>query len=232
VFDGFATLTAQEPQEISGQEEEVLAEPVAAARPVPTPAKIGADSSALAASRPAALRADPAAALYEWEFRMPENRNRTGLWLSLSLLLVLAFGIQTAFFYRNEILVTIPEVRRLYGTTCALLGCSIDLPRLSGYLHIETSDLRAPDPEHPNEIELLVSVRNRAPIDLAFPSFELTLTDSNEQAIARRVFMPSEYARDRTRSAVLPAGAELPVRLLLDTGTLRAAGYRLYLFYP
>jgi hypothetical protein len=30
----------------------------------------------------------------------------------------------------------------------------------------------------------------------------------------------------------LKAGAELPIRLFLDTGELRAAGYRLYLFYP
>lgn len=232
VFDGFATLTAQEPQEVLGSDVEDLRTSAADIRPSPRPANGKTDAASIAPPRAAAVLPDPAAALYEWEFRMPENRQRAGLWLSLSLLLLLAFGVQAAFFYRNEILVTIPAARGLYGKACAVLGCPVGLPRLSGYLHIETSDLRVPDPEHPNEIELLVSVRNRAPIELAFPSFELTLTDSNEQTIARRVFMPSEYAKDRARGVVFPAGTELPVRLFLDTGTLRAAGYRVYLFYP
>jgi hypothetical protein len=68
------------------------------------------------------------------------------------------------------------------------------LPGLSNYLHIEASDLKL-DPSHPNEIHLLLSVRNRAPIDLAYPAFELTLTDSREQAIARRVFLPASICR-------------------------------------
>ena len=35
---------------------------------------------------------------------------------------------------------------------------------LSSYLHIEASDLKAPDPSRPSEIELLIAVRNRAPV--------------------------------------------------------------------
>jgi hypothetical protein len=108
----------------------------------------------------------------------------------------------------------------------------VALPRLSSFLHIEASDLKAPDPARPNEIELLVSVRNRAPMEQDYPAFELTLTNSQEQTIARRVFLPAEYLRWMDAADGLKAGAELPIRLFLDTGELRAAGYRLYLFYP
>ncbi len=53
-----------------------------------------------------------------------------------------------------------------------------------------------------------------------------------EQAIARRVFLPAEYLPPAAQAAGLKGGTELPINLFLDTGALRAAGYRLYLFYP
>jgi len=78
----------------------------------------------------------------------------------------------------------------------------------------------------------MIAVRNRAPVEQDYPAFELTLTNSQEQAIARRVFLPAEYLQWIDAAHGLKAGAELPIRLFLDTGELRAAGYRLYLFYP
>jgi hypothetical protein len=103
---------------------------------------------------------------------------------------------------------------------------------LSNYLHIEASDLKAIDPSHPNEIQLLLSVRNRAPVELAYPAFELTLTNALEQPVLRRVFLPAEYLPPTAQAGGLNAGTEMPIQLYLDTGAVRAAGYRLYLFYP
>ena len=60
---------------------------------------------------------------------------------------------------------TLPQTRGYYAQLCELLGCSIELPRLSHYLHIEFSDLKAVDPLRPNEMLLLLSIRNRAPIE-------------------------------------------------------------------
>lgn len=177
-------------------------------------------------------RPDPAASLYEWEFRMPEAPRRTGLWLGLSALLLTTLAAQAAYAFRTELAVMLPQARNLYVQACERLGCSVPLPRLSGYLHIDASDLKAVDPTRPNEIELMLSVRNRAPVDVDYPAFELTLTNAQDQTIARRVFAPREYLAGADAATGLRAGAELPVRLFLDTGTLRAAGYRLYLFYP
>lgn len=247
VFDAFATLTARDPAAVP-MIDPVLptaVPPAGAPAPAPEPAataasvKPVASSEAAGPSRPArqfpkaaiADRPDPAASLYEWEFRMPAAPRRNGLWLALSTLLLVALGAQAAYAFRTEMTVALPQTRELFLQACARLGCNVPLPRLSGYLHIDASDMKAVDAARPNEIELSLSVRNRAPVDVDYPAFELTLTNSQDQTIARRVFMPREY-RASADAGGLGAGAELPIRLLLDTGTLRAAGYRVYLFYP
>ena len=234
IFDAFATLTAQEPQLASR-------EPAASAAQQPRQDQPAVEASAQPIfaeppisqkAKPQLGRPDPAASLYEWEFRMPESPRRTLFWTLLALMLSIVLAVQAAYAFRTEIMVLLPQTRSYYTRFCESLGCIIGLPTLSNYLHIEESDLKAVDPSHPSEIQLLLSVRNRAPIELAYPAFELTLTNSMEQAVARRVFLPAEYLPPTARAGGLKAGTELPIQLYLDTGALRAAGYRLYLFYP
>ena len=234
IFDAFATLTAQEPQPASQ-------EPAASAAKAPEENRsafepgeraAAADSPMIRNDGPQPLRPDPAASLYEWEFRMPESPQRTVLWTVLTLILSIVLAGQAAYAFRTELMVLVPQTRSYYVRFCQSLGCTIGLPKLSNYLHIEASDLKAVDPSHPSEIQLLLSVRNRALIELAYPAFELTLTNSLEEAIARRVFLPAEYLPPAAQTGGLKAGTEMPIQLFLDTGALRAAGYRLYLFYP
>jgi predicted Zn finger-like uncharacterized protein len=234
IFDAFATLTAQEPQ-IASQEPAASAvvqseEHRSAVESSERPPVAG--SPIIRNDRPQLVRPDPAASLYEWEFKMPESPRRAVLWTILVPLLSIVLAGQAAYAFRTELMVLLPQTRSYYTRICESFGCTIGLPKISNYLHIEASDLKAVDPSHPNEILLLVSVRNRAPVDLAYPAFELTLTNSLEQAIARRVFLPSEYLPPAAQAGGLKAGTELPVQLFLDTGVLRAAGYGLYMFYP
>ncbi|MEO8164853.1 MAG: zinc-ribbon and DUF3426 domain-containing protein [Betaproteobacteria bacterium] len=230
IFDAFATLTAQEPQR-------PVLDPPASLASAPHQGALAADSEAPSPSgystqKMQPNRPDPAAALYEWEFRMPESSPRTLLWTLCVLLMCMTLAVQAAFAFRSEIEVLLPQSRNTYMRACEALGCTTGLPKLSNYLHIEISDLKALDPSHPQEIQLLLSIRNRAPIELAYPAFELTLTDMLEQSMARRVFLPREYLPSDAPADGFKAGTELPIQLYLDTGTLRAAGYRLYLFYP
>lgn len=232
IFDAFATLTAQEPQ---------LAplNPVVAPTPLEETATNWEDSRAGVSAAPvsqkgklALARPDPAAALYEWEFKMPESPRRTALWTILTLVMVTGLMAQAAYVFRTGMMVLLPQMRSYYALICDSIGCPVGLPKLSNYLHIEASDLKVADPSHPDEIQLLLSVRNRAPVDLAYPAFELTLTNSSEQPVARRVFLPAEYLLPAMPTGGLKAGTELPLELYLHTGAVRAAGYRLYLFYP
>ena len=231
IFDAFATLTAQEPQR-APQDPDIPP-------PLEEYAKTGQDwqpgfsvAPVSQKGKPAPVRPDPAAALYEWEFKMPESPRRTALWTILALMMVTGLVAQAVYVFRTEMMILLPQTRSYYTKLCESIGCVVALPKLSNYLHIEASDLKVVDPSHPNEIQLLLSVRNRAPVELAYPAFELTLTNPVEQAVARRVFLPAEYLSPPMQTGGLKAGTELPLQLNLDTGTLRAAGYRLYLFYP
>src|SRR5258708_18566058 len=234
IFDAFATLTAREPQLASP-------EPAIPATQKPRQEQTAVDAKAQPSfaqapisqkDKPKTVRPEPATSLYEWEFKMPESPRRTFLWSILASMLLFVLAAQAAYTFRTELMVLVPQSRGYYMRLCESLGCVIGLPKLSNYLHIEASDLKAADPAHPNEIQLLLSVRNRAPIEMAYPAFELTLTNVLEQSVARRVFLPAEYVPPNAQAGGLKAGTEMPIQLYLDTGALRAAGYRLYLFYP
>ena len=69
--------------------------------------------------------------------------------------------------------------------------------------------------------------------DVACGAAELTLTDTQDNPIARRVFQPGEYlAPQNPPEQAFPANTDIPVRLWIEAKEITAAGYRLYVFYP
>lgn len=238
VFDAFATLTAREPQGLQATEPPAVPpadEPTAPAV-APEPAVEAAEPTTPSPTTPASTiplppRPDPAAALYEWEFRMPAPPRRTGLWIALCVLMLLALAAQAAFVWRTEISLLYPPAHEWVRRLCTAAGCEVFPARLSSHLHIEASDLKAVDAGTPSQIELTAAIRNRAPIALPPPAIELTLTDGLDQPIGRRVFLPREYLAPAVEAPLQPGG-ELNIHVFLDTGELRAAGYRIFLFYP
>jgi hypothetical protein len=147
------------------------------------------------------------------------------------LLAILALA-QLAWVFATPIAQRAPALRSALEAFCAGAGCTVALPKLPEQLFIEASDLQQLDAARPNEVLLTVIIRNRAPVAQAFPLLELTLTGAANQVASRKVFRPSEYLEPGSDSARgLGANQEVSVRLYLSTGTLRAAGYRLYLFF-
>ena len=235
---------ALEPEAVKSEEgwsEPVEFEPDAAADRVPDPQT---EPEPASESEPAPepepepesepVNVDSATNLYEWEFKPAPNRlARTRLWSALSMLLLVGVLIQTGFVFRTAILVNVPQAKPVYEQVCRWMSCEIGLPRLADQLNIDASDLQLIDPGKPNLVKLTALVRNRARVAVEYPAFELTLTNAREQVVARRVFVPAEYlAGDVQEDRGLPGRQELAVNLYLDTGALRAAGYRIYLFYP
>jgi predicted Zn finger-like uncharacterized protein len=258
VFDAFASLTAKPPGESQRQPAAQQTQP-----PPPEEAQPASDAEANEAvesvDETAAAEAevvsidddvpeaqlasaehsedqlveDPAANLYEWEFKPAPKLRHSGLWLSLSLLLVVVGVFQAGYIFRTELMVIYPPLKPLYQLVCQRLACEIELPRLRDQLNIEASDLRSVDPRRPNLVQLTALVRNRARVPVEYPAFELTLTNAQQQVMARRVFLPGDYLDEAEQTDVGLAGRrELAVNMYLDTGPLRAAGYRIYLFYP
>jgi predicted Zn finger-like uncharacterized protein len=153
-------------------------------------------------------------------------------WMIAAFLLLLALLAQAAYFFRVELAARLPNLKPVLTDYCQLLGCDVPLPRKAGLMSIESSDLEA-DPDRENHITLNALLRNRAPYAQAFPNLELTLSDTNDQPLARRVFKPKDYLppQENEPSGLRP-NHELVVKLYLDTADLKPTGYRLVLYYP
>jgi len=153
-------------------------------------------------------------------------------WFIGCLLLLTVLLAQAAYFFRVELASNLPDLKPALTSYCGLLQCTISLPQKADLMSIESSDLEA-DPAQTNVITLNALLHNRAPYTQAYPNLELTLTDAQDKALARRIFHPAEYLKPgEDEKQGLAASRELGVKLNLDTTDLKASGYRLFLFYP
>jgi predicted Zn finger-like uncharacterized protein len=245
VFDARDALQPAEPE---GGDRPKEALPPAYAAPEPIPAEPPAapdaehawrDSThetlvpALTDSQPKPVaRQTPVETDFQFPAAEPERAPRRTGWAAGGILLAFALMTQIAFHYRGEIALLFPEIRPMLAELCAGLACDLPLPRRAELISIETSDLQA-DPANPSVMVLTATLRNRAVFAQSHPSLELTLTDSQDQPLARRVLGVQEYlGRSTNIDAGFGANTELPVRVYMEASSLKATGYRLYLFFP
>ncbi|HUW26525.1 MAG TPA: zinc-ribbon and DUF3426 domain-containing protein [Gallionella sp.] len=162
------------------------------------------------------------------EFR-PERRFWP--WATGAFLLLLVLLAQATYFYRVDLAARLPGLKPVLVSYCQLLKCTVSLPQNTDLMSIESSGLEA-DPDHESRIVLSVLLRNRAPYSQAFPNLELTLNDTQDNALARRLFRPADYLPplESEKSGLLPQH-EINIKLYLDTTDLRPTGYRLALLY-
>lgn len=181
---------------------------------------------------PSAMRVDNEAVEDGEEETQPEKPKRRWPWVTGLVVLSLLLCAQALYFFRIELGASLPGVKPALVSYCKLLNCTVPLPQNADLMSIESSELQA-DPEHDNQITLVALLRNRASHAQAFPSLELSLNDTNDKVLARRVFKPADYlpASEKETTGLLP-NHELNIRLRLDTSDLRPMGYRLALFYP
>jgi hypothetical protein len=106
--------------------------------------------------------------------------------------LIAGLGLQTAHQFRDLIAAHHPPARPLLAQWCEAVGCQIKPPLHIEDLQVESATLVRAASEGPDSYRLAVVVHNRAPIDLAWPHVDLTLTDENGAVIARRVFAPQD----------------------------------------
>ncbi len=153
-------------------------------------------------------------------------------WAAAASLLSLLVLAQAAYFFRVDLAAHLPGLKPSLNGYCRLLGCSVPLPQKTGLMSIESSDLEA-DAAHENQITLNALLRNRAPYAQAFPNLELTLNDTQDKPLARRIFKPKDYLppQESEPAGLLP-NRELSIKLYLGITDLRPTGYRLVLFYP
>lgn len=156
-------------------------------------------------------------------------------WPGLAMLATLLTA-QIVYHLRGDIALLLPETKPHLAELCLMLGCDLPLPRKPEMMSIESSDLQA-DSANPGIMVLSATLRNRAPFAQMPPALELTLTDLQDQPVARRVLNAADYApRSATAGNVadqlFPASTEVPIRVYFEASSVKATGYRLYLFHP
>jgi predicted Zn finger-like uncharacterized protein len=185
-------------------------------------------------SRRARDEIDEDAPLPEFLLEEVPDRRSIVLWALVALLAAAALVAQAGYRYRAELAVLVPSAGTALDSACRMVGCRVPLPRRPELMSIDSSDLQA-DTRAESLIVLNALLRNRAPFPQEYPSLELTLTDDADKAVLRRVLGPVDYL-DKSRAPLaaqgIGPGGETALRVNLDTGAVRATGYRLYLFYP
>ena len=162
----------------------------------------------------------------------PASRARRWPWLLGALVLLLVLLAQAAYHYRSAIIVLFPEAKPYAAALCETLGCDLPLPRRIELISIEASDLQA-DTTNPNIMVLSATLKNRAIFDQQLPLLELTLTDTQDQPLLRRVLAPQDYiGKAANTQAGFAANTEIAIKVFIEGSQVKATGYRLYLFYP
>jgi hypothetical protein len=128
----------------------------------------------------------------------------------------------------------VPQARPALVQLCEPLNCTVGWPTRADLLAVVGTELQAVPGT--DILELTAVVRSRATHPLALPAIEVTLTDTQNRALARRVFTPAEYlassAEPRSRiDEGLAAGADYIVRLSFEARQISAAGFVVYPFY-
>lgn len=215
------------------------------AAPLPSAANVAAQAGAPSLAAPQPLAPEPAAtatgtAAPKRKQKAPPSatslarRQRAATLLlgftSGALLLLLV--AQLVYFFRTELAARIPVTKPYLELACAQLGCAVGLPRDADYIKVAGSDLLS-DPAQPGLIHVNILIANEAGYPQAYPHIELTLTDTRDAPLARRIFAPAEYlATPANAASGIAPGSEASVDLKLDIGDLAAAGYRVLVFYP
>lgn len=240
VFNALESLEDAPPVAEAAPAPPSVAEPVPAASAEETPAVESSPADAAmpesAPPEPSAVEAGAVDILLEdieaTEVPPPAPRGGTYAWAAAGLLALALLLAQAVYVFRAELALSQPDWRPQLEEFCGQIGCDIPLPRKTDLVSIEASDLH-PDPQQKNLLALAATLKNRAPFVQEYPHLEVTLTDTRDQPMVRRVFAPAEYlAEGANVRAGFAANGDLAVNLWLDTGNVGASGYRLYLFYP
>jgi hypothetical protein len=159
-----------------------------------------------------------------------QTRRRRQLWSGGALLLALLVVVQLLLLFRVDLAARHPGFKPILTGLCDVAGCSVPLPQRPDKITIESSDLSATDPAHPDRVAVSVTLRNRGSVTMGYPALDLTLTDDGNRPVARRIFMPKQYLKpDQDARAGIAPDAEVSVRLMLDISGLDASGFRLEL---
>jgi predicted Zn finger-like uncharacterized protein len=164
--------------------------------------------------------------------KFDKSKAKVNVWLMLfGLILAILAGIQSVYYLRTSISADYPQFKPYLVQACAALKCEIDLPKNLDFFALDDSDMQE-DYAHKNVIKFSSLLINNAPYAQAYPNIELTLTDTADQPVLRRLIKPSEYlATNINADAGIDSREEMRINLSINVADMAVAGYRVLLLY-
>ncbi|MES2248905.1 MAG: zinc-ribbon and DUF3426 domain-containing protein [Pseudomonadota bacterium] len=151
----------------------------------------------------------------------------------LAVLAALVLVVQIVRHERDGIVARQPNLRPALSALCQYTGCELAALRQIGDIVIEGAAF-AREKSGGNDYRLSFTLRNAATVPLAMPAIELSLLDTQEQAVVRRVLTPTDYGAPGVLAARADRAASLPLTLSASEAAALPpiAGYRVEAFYP
>jgi predicted Zn finger-like uncharacterized protein len=170
-------------------------------------------------------------------FLRPEPPPRRGFSIVFgggSAVLALLLLAQLAVVFRTELTTRWPQWRPALVQLCGVFRCQVGWPTRADLLAVVGSELQAiPGTD---VLELTATIRNRANFRVALPAIEVTLTDTTNRTLARKVFAPVDYLASAGEPGSriddgLGAGSDYTIRVAFEARGIAAAGFIVYPFY-
>ena len=174
-------------------------------------------------------------------WRKPVVRIASGL---TALVLVVLLVLQFSIHQRDSLAAREPRLKPWLQALCEPFQCEIAPVRHIEAVVIDSSSFNKLSSD---TYRLSFSLKNTWTTPVAMPSLEVTLTDTQEQAVVRRVVTPVQFGVTDD-GGVLRAGSDFSGVVVMQvsgqdaragvgvsplaTGPLRVAGYRVLAFYP
>ena len=161
-----------------------------------------------------------------------KQKTKVNYWLVLfGLILAVLAGLQSLYYFRTSIAADYPQFKPYLVLACVQLQCEIELPKNLDFFALDDSDMQE-DFEHKDVIKFSSLLINNAPYAQTYPNIELTLTDTADQPVLRRLIKPSEYLASSTNAATgIDSREEMRINLNINVTDIAVAGYRVLLVY-
>jgi predicted Zn finger-like uncharacterized protein len=148
-----------------------------------------------------------------------------------ALVLACVLGLQLAVHQHDALLAFEPRFKPWLLQICRQFDCDIGASRRIDAIVIDNSSFNKADGV--GSYRLSFSLKNTGSSTVAMPALEVSLTDTQDRTVIRRVMSPAQFG---SAGGLLAAGSEFSNTLTLqvqpETPNLRVAGYRLLAFYP
>ena len=164
-----------------------------------------------------------------------------GLVGTACVLLGLVLALQWAVRHKDMLAARNPKLVPWLQAMCRPLGCEVKPLRRIESLVIENSSFNRTGPD---TYRLSFTFKNTGDVDVEIPALEITLTDTQDQAVVRRVVGSAEFgAATGTLAAYSTLASALTLKVAGDggpalnppapaSGLFSVTGYRILAFYP